>query len=88
MLSFYYDFLLKFVGNKSFEMTEMNTDSCYFGVAAKSLRGAIKPEMLSLFEQNILVIVEMISQEMISIMFGFLVNAVKNTTNTTSERLV
>ena len=53
MLSFYYDFLLKFVGNKSFEMAEMDTDSCYFGVAAKSLRGAIKPEMLSLFDQNI-----------------------------------
>lgn len=53
MLSFYFDFLLKFVGMEKFEMAEMDTDSCYFGLGATTLREAIKPEMLSIFDQSI-----------------------------------
>lgn len=53
MLSFYFDFLLKFVGREKFEMAEMDTDSCYFGLASSTLHDAIKPEMRSVFEQTI-----------------------------------
>ena len=45
MLAFYYDFLLKFIDSKDFEMCEMDTDSFYFALSKKNLDEAVKPEM-------------------------------------------
>ena len=52
MLSFYYDFMDKFIGREKFEMAEMDTDSCYFGLAGSNLRECVKPDMLLTFDQN------------------------------------
>ena len=45
MLSFYYDFLLKYIDEKDFEMCEMDTDSLYFALSEKELDDAVKPEL-------------------------------------------
>ena len=45
MLAFYYDFLLKFIDTKDFEMCEMDTDSFYFELSKSKLDDAVKPEM-------------------------------------------
>ena len=45
MLAFYYDFLLKFIDTKDFEMCEMDTDSFYFALSKSKLDDAVKPEM-------------------------------------------
>ena len=53
MLSFYYDCLDKFIGREKFEMAYMDTDSCYFGLAGKTLRECVKPNLLPIFERNV-----------------------------------
>ena len=45
MLAFYYDFLLKFVNPKDFEMCEMDTDSFYFALSTEKLDDAVRPEL-------------------------------------------
>ena len=45
MLAFYYDFLLKFIHEKDFEMCEMDTDSFYFALSTEKLDDAVKPEL-------------------------------------------
>ena len=45
MLSFYYDFLLKFIDRKKFELCEMDTDSLYFSLSKKTLDEAVYPHM-------------------------------------------
>ena len=45
MLSFYYDFLLKFIDKKKFELCEMDTDSLYFSLSEKNLDSAVYPHM-------------------------------------------
>ena len=45
MLAFYYDFLLKFIDKKDFELCEMDTDSFYFALSTTNLDDAVKPEM-------------------------------------------
>jgi hypothetical protein len=44
MLAFYYDFLLKFIDRKDFEMCEMDTDSLYFALSTTDLDEAVIPE--------------------------------------------
>ena len=45
MLAFYYDFLLKFIDTKDFEMCEMDTDSFYFALSGTKLDDVVKIEM-------------------------------------------
>jgi len=45
MLEFYYDFLMKYVDESDFELTEMDTDSLYGAFAANDFDDLIKPEM-------------------------------------------
>ena len=45
MLSFYYDFLLRYVDRKDFELCEMDTDSLYFALSTDTLEEAVIPEM-------------------------------------------
>jgi len=45
MLSFYYDFLDKFLERESFQLTQMDTDSLYFAISSASLEDLIKPSM-------------------------------------------
>jgi hypothetical protein len=54
MLSFYYDSLCKYVDKEKFQCIQMDTDSLYFGLAAKSLAEAIKPEMREEYDKYIL----------------------------------
>jgi hypothetical protein len=49
MLTFYYDFLLKFIDTRDFEMCEMDTDSFYFALSSTTLEDAVKPEMREQF---------------------------------------
>ena len=49
MLAFYYDFLLKFIDRKDFEMCEMDTDSFYFALSAKTLDEVVIPEKRELY---------------------------------------
>ena len=44
MLAFYYDFLVKFIDMKDFEMCEMDTDSFYFALSTANLDDAVIPE--------------------------------------------
>ncbi len=48
MLTFYYDFLDKYMDRSDFEFIEMDTDSAYFACSAPSL--PIKPHMMEEFE--------------------------------------
>ena len=45
MLSFHYDFLMKFVDFKKFEHLQMDTDSAYIAISGLSILDIIKPEM-------------------------------------------
>ena len=45
MLRWYYDWLDVFVPRSHFEMATMDTDSCYFAIAGKSLVDVIRPEL-------------------------------------------
>jgi hypothetical protein len=45
MLAFYYDFLLKFIDRKDFELCEMDTDSLYLALSGDSLDAIVKPKM-------------------------------------------
>ena len=53
MLEFKYDFMDKFCIPNSFEYLEMDTDSAYMALAAKTLEDIIKPDMLSLYKSSI-----------------------------------
>ena len=46
MLSFYYDFILKYIDLRDFEMCEMDTDSLYFALSSDNLDAAVKKDML------------------------------------------
>ncbi len=43
MLEFYFDFLMKFIDPRNFQMCEMNTDSAYVAMSGNSLDDVIKP---------------------------------------------
>jgi G:T-mismatch repair DNA endonuclease (very short patch repair protein) len=45
MLAFYYDFLVKFIDKRKFELCEMDTDSYYFVLSEKKLDDAVYPNM-------------------------------------------
>ena len=45
MLSFYYDFLLKFFDLKDFELCEMDTDSLYLALSDTKLDNLVKPNL-------------------------------------------
>ena len=45
MLSFYFDFLLKFVDKRNFELCEMDTDSFYLALGTDNLDDAVYPDM-------------------------------------------
>ena len=45
MLSFYFDFLLKFIDNRNFELCEMDTDSFYLALSTDNLDDAVYPDM-------------------------------------------
>ena len=49
MLEFYYDFLLKYVGDTNFQLCEMDTDSFYMGFAGENLEDSVLPEMREAF---------------------------------------
>jgi len=51
MLSFYYDFLDKFLERESFQLTQMDTDSLYFAISSDSLQECIKPSMKTTYEK-------------------------------------
>ena len=43
MLSFYYDFLDKYVGRESFSLLQMDTDSMYMSMSGNTIQEMIKP---------------------------------------------
>ena len=43
MLEFYYDCLDKYIDRSDFQQVEMDTDSVYLGLSAKSFDEVIKP---------------------------------------------
>ena len=45
MLSFYYDFLDKYIDRSDFEMVQMDTDSCYAAFTDNNIENLIRPEM-------------------------------------------
>ena len=45
MLEFYYDCLLKYVPRNNFALTEIDTDSMYFGLSKSSKIDCVKPEL-------------------------------------------
>jgi hypothetical protein len=45
MLEFYYDCLLKYIPRNNFALTEIDTDSMYFGLSKASLIDCVKPEL-------------------------------------------
>jgi hypothetical protein len=51
MLEFYYDFLLRFVDKKDFEMFEMDTDSCYIMISGRTFEEIVKPDMREEYER-------------------------------------
>ena len=44
----------RYCDNKSFEMTEMDTDSAYLGIAGKTLLDIIHPEYIQCYKQKVL----------------------------------
>jgi hypothetical protein len=44
MLSFYYDFLDRYINRSDFQLCEMDTDSSYFAISGEKLIDIIKPE--------------------------------------------
>ena len=52
MLEMYYDFMLKYVDRRNFEMVEMDTDSLYFAIAGPSFDAVIKKELLEDYYRN------------------------------------
>ena len=52
MLEFYYDCLDKYIDRSDFQYVEMDTDSAYLGLSAKSLNEVIKPEMREEYEKD------------------------------------
>lgn len=53
MLSFYYDFMDSYIDRNDFEYLEVDTDSAYFALSGTCIRDIIKPEIKSIYEQNI-----------------------------------
>ena len=53
MLSFYYDFMMKYVERPRFQYIEMDTDSAYMALSEKTLYDSIKPNMKHNFMQSI-----------------------------------
>jgi hypothetical protein len=45
MLEFYYDCLLKYIPRNNFALTEIDTDSMYFGLSKSSIIDCVKPEL-------------------------------------------
>ena len=45
MLAFYYDFMLKFLDPSDFAYVEMDTDSAYMALSAKTIEELVKPEL-------------------------------------------
>ena len=52
MLKFYYDFLDYYLHREDFEILEMDTDSNYLGISAKSLEDLINHELRKEFDRN------------------------------------
>jgi hypothetical protein len=53
ILSFYYDFIDRFINRSDFEYCEMDTDSAYIAFSREKLRDIIKPEMLNMFDSGL-----------------------------------
>ena len=53
MLSFYYDFMIKYTDFKKFEYLQMDTDSAYIAISGTSLLDIIKPEMKEKFVKSL-----------------------------------
>ena len=52
MLEFYYDFLDYYLSHEDFQITEMDTDSNYLGIAAENVKDLIKPKLKEQFERE------------------------------------
>lgn len=52
MLQFYYDFLQKYIDDKSFQLIQMDTDSLYMALSADRIEDIVKPEMIEEFEKD------------------------------------
>ena len=53
MLEFYYGFLDVFCDRAKWEMVQMDTDSCYIGIAGKSLRDIIRPGRINEYDAQL-----------------------------------
>ena len=54
MLSFDYDFMVKFIDGKDFQYLEVDTDSAYFALSGLNIRDVIKENMRSKCDDNLL----------------------------------
>lgn len=60
LLSFYYDFLLKYIGRNQFEFMECDTDSTYIALPNKTLAECILPAIKEKFNAALQIIAQII----------------------------
>ena len=51
MLQFYYNFLLTYIPRNSFELCQMDTDSCYMAIAKNTLHDCVYPHLQNKFDK-------------------------------------
>ena len=53
MLSFYYDFLDRYIERSDFEYIETDTDSAYIGISGNTLADIIKPHLKAVYDDRL-----------------------------------